>query len=95
MREIRLIVEGCDYCPLRIYDPNYSYNYDSGWDCNHQDGDFRIADEGGYNWMDKYEDSVEGRIGKKFPDRCPLLEANESIVTMNQNLKQASNQEAA
>jgi hypothetical protein len=82
------MVTDCDGCPLRTYDPDYGRSYDSGWNCGHPDADeFRIADEGGFDWRYKYGDSVVLRIKKLFPDRCPLIET----IAANAALHQDSN----
>lgn len=68
-RKIDILVEGCDSCPLCVFDGYYDMTQDSGWDCVHPEGNFRIADEGKPS-----ADGVEARIGKPFPDNCPLAE---------------------
>jgi hypothetical protein len=67
-RHLNLIVRNCDDCPLCVYD--HLSLEDAGWNCQHPQGSFRIVDEGGSDMM-QYN-GVCGRIGKAFPDRCPL-----------------------
>lgn len=71
-RVLHLLIESCDDCPYRHYDEHYSMSTDCGWQCQHPDGYFRIADEGSRQTVQECGDSVARRLGKPFPDQCPL-----------------------
>lgn len=77
MKRVVFEFDSCDDCPFLRYDGDYGRSYDSGWDCHHEKGGFRIVDEGGYKEREEknWYGTVECRIGKPFPDRCPLPDA--------------------
>jgi len=78
MKKIELELDCCDECPYLRFDPDYGRSYDCGWDCGHSQGGFRIADEGSIQDREKnkWYGTVSCRIGKPFPDKCPLSDVN-------------------
>jgi hypothetical protein len=77
MKRVIFEFDCCDDCPFVRYDGDYGRSYDSGWDCHHEKGGFRIADEGGWETWKKLEGQryIQGRLGQPFPDDCPLPDA--------------------
>lgn len=72
-RLLQLVLTNCDMCPLRRYVAAPAYaDEDSGWDCDHELGHFRIADEGTYQDVIDFRASVVLRIKQNFPEQCPL-----------------------
>lgn len=71
-RLLHVLLDTCDDCPCRQYDGHYGMSHDAGWDCQHPEGGFRIANEGSTQVMHDCGPSVVARIGKNFPDKCPL-----------------------
>lgn len=63
---LHLELESCDDCPYRKYNGDYGRSYDSGWDCRHDEGYFRIVDD---------KDNKKGKWpwDGPFPSKCPLL----------------------
>jgi hypothetical protein len=77
-RKLEVAVPNCDECPLRQF-MDMSQIADAGWSCGHPFGHFRIADQGSYDEMNNFGDSVVQRMGgKRFPQDCPLPEVDSS-----------------
>ncbi len=72
-RHLNLIILNCDDCPLCSLEEVHALDIegDAAWYCQHPSGNFRIAEEGGSAVMQRCN-GVCDRIGKAFPDRCPL-----------------------
>jgi len=89
MRDIFIEVCDCDDCPLSVYDGYPIGSGDYGWDCSHPEGGFRIVDEGEPIIHEHVHEltKVVARIGKDFPDGCPLLERiDEGLDPFNHDL---------
>jgi len=82
-RLIHRIVASCDECPFKKLQPldHLMDGEDDHWRCNHWDsGGFVIAEVGTAEELDRCGDSVQMRIGKPFPDQCPLPLASPALT---------------
>lgn len=70
-RALQLTITSCDDCPLRQYMESDEH-VDAGWSCGHPAGGFWIADIGSHGTAIRCRDSVVARLGRAFPDLCPL-----------------------
>lgn len=78
MRLINIIIKNCSECPYQEYDPDYSMNYDSGYDCNLVGK--RIADDG---YCKRNKTSLKLM---PIPDWCELVKIDEVIYNRKKNL---------
>lgn len=73
-----LEITSCSQCPYLEADFYYDMHTDSGWDCNHSDGEGRIIDEGELRALEHHD-------GPKLPadtvpDWCPLLDRSDIVA---------------
>lgn len=83
----KIVHDTCYNCPFVEYDSHYGRSFDSGYDCNHEDGDGRIADDYQITQYDeKLREAkrlpllpmeVTDRNPMSIPDSCPLEDVTE------------------
>ena len=85
----RIVNDSCHNCPYMEYDSFYSMSTDSGYNCTHEDGDGRIANDCQIDQYEKkqkeaerlplFPETVEDPNPMSIPDWCPLEDYKEDV----------------
>lgn len=71
MKKINITVNTCSQCPYCQYNPDYGRSYDSGYDCNHENGG-RIIDDWSWDNTNNPKRLNLTHKGIPIPDWCLL-----------------------
>jgi len=73
-KRIDILVSSCSNCPYCIYDPSYNCSRNSGYECQHEDGEVeRIVDD----WEVSNSNNKSPKGWPPIPSGCPLPDAVE------------------
>ena len=68
-KELNIKIESCQDCPYCQHNPDYNISYDSGYDCDHPDGNVtRIVDD----WEVNNSNNKNPKGWPEIPKGCPL-----------------------